>query len=53
MVRRATVVLGLLGTTLDAGVANAVGRLGERLLQAAPAPEGWVAVGKAGAGSGQ
>ena len=48
-------ILQSLGTTLDAGVANAVGRLGERLLQAAPAPEGWVAVGKAGdsAGSGQ
>jgi len=45
-------ILQSLGTTLDAGVANAVARIGERLLQAAPAPEGWVAVGKAGDGAG-
>jgi flagellar assembly protein FliH len=32
------------GTTLDAGVAGAVSRLGERLLQAAPRPDCWVAV---------
>lgn len=33
------------GTTIDAGVAGAVSRLGERLLQAAPRPDGFVAVG--------
>jgi len=33
------------GTTIDAGVAGAVSRLGERLLQAAPTPDGFVAVG--------
>ena len=48
-------ILQSLGTTLDAGVAEAVGRIGGRLLQAAPKPEGWVAVGRSGdqAGSGQ
>jgi flagellar biosynthesis/type III secretory pathway protein FliH len=53
--QRGGCILQSLGTTLDAGVANAVGRLGERLLQAAPKPEGWVAVGQAGdaAGTGQ
>jgi flagellar biosynthesis/type III secretory pathway protein FliH len=35
------------GTTLDAGVSGAMSRLGERLLQAAPRPDGFVAVGRA------
>lgn len=47
-------ILQSLGTTLDAGVAGAVARIGERLLQSAPKPEGFVAVGKASDGrSGQ
>lgn len=46
-VSRGGCILQSLGTTLDAGVVNAVSRLGERLLQAAPQPEGWVAVGTA------
>jgi flagellar assembly protein FliH len=46
-VGRGGCILQSLGTTLDAGVANAASRLGERLLQAAPKPEGWVAVGTA------
>lgn len=35
------------GTTIDASLLGAVQRLGERLLQAAPKPDGFVAVGRA------
>jgi len=41
---RGACILASMGTTLDASIATAWGRIGERLLQAAPHPPGFVAV---------